>query len=62
MTTAATQQTPIDHRQMSHLPGKTMATNVQMPVNDESSTHTSPDREHHDTATTDGAQLASFSR
>src|SRR5450759_5762633 len=54
MPAAATQQPPVDHGKVPYLTCKTVTTNIQMPVHNERSSNTSPDREHHDIAVADG--------
>jgi hypothetical protein len=53
MPATTAQQASIDYGKVSHLARKAVATNIQMPIHDERSSNTSPDRKHHDIATTD---------
>src|SRR5450756_3033626 len=54
MTAAAAQQATVDHGKVPYLACKAVATNIQVPVDNERSANTSPDSEHHDIAATDG--------
>src|SRR5450756_1805957 len=54
MTATAAQQATVDHGKVPYLACKTVATNIQVPVHDKRTSNTSPDREHHDIAATDG--------